>query len=90
MSIKLSPRSAGIIDRYARDLFAMMKEIARVLRRDGRATLVVGNSCLKNVFIRNSNGVIRSAELCGLRLLTENERELPARTGTFRLRSGVH
>jgi SAM-dependent methyltransferase len=73
----LPTRSAGIIDRYARDLFSIMKEVARVLRREGRATFVVGNSCLKNVFIRNSHGVIRAGELCGLRLLKEYERELP-------------
>jgi hypothetical protein len=74
----LPTRSIGIIDRYARDLFSIMREVARVLRPEGRATLIVGNSCLKNVFIRNSDGVIRAGELSGLRLLQEYERELPA------------
>jgi hypothetical protein len=51
---------------------------AIVLRPEGRATLIVGNSCLKNVFIRNADGVIRAGELCRLKLLQEYERELPA------------
>jgi SAM-dependent methyltransferase len=74
----LPTRSIGIIERYARDLFRIMKEVARVLRPEGRATLIVGNSCLKNVFIRNADGVIRAGELCRLKLLQEYERELPA------------
>ncbi len=63
---------------HATYLVSIMKEVARVLRPEGRATLVVGNSCLKNMFVRNSDGVIRAGELCGLRLLKEYERELPA------------
>ena len=74
----LPTRLTGIIDRYARDLFSIMKEVAQVLRREGQATFVVGNSCLRDVFVRNSDGITRAGELCGLRLRDQYERELPA------------
>jgi hypothetical protein len=56
-----------------------MAELARVLRRDGRAFLVVGNSCLRRVFIRNSEGFIAAGRMIGLRLTSHAERDLPTR-----------
>ena len=55
----------------------MMSEIARVLRPEGRAVLVVGNSCLKNVFIRNADGIVKAGSQAGLRLFAKIERDLP-------------
>jgi hypothetical protein len=54
-----------------------MSEVARVLKPEGKTILVVGNSCLRGTFIRNSDGVIRAASMVGLRLLHQVERELP-------------
>lgn len=73
----LSSRHAGMVARYAEDVYRMMSEIARVLKPDGRAILVVGNSCIKGEFVQNSAGIIRAAEMVGLRLKTEVERQLP-------------
>ena len=67
-----------MIERYAGDLNGLMAEISRTLRTGGRATFVVGNSCLKGVFIKNSRAVGRAAEVNGLRQVDEVERELPA------------
>jgi hypothetical protein len=43
----------------------------------GRAVFVVGNSCLKDQFIHNANGVAQAARLAGLRVVSRRERELP-------------
>jgi hypothetical protein len=55
-----------------------MSEAARVLKQTGQATYVVGNSCLKNIFIRNSDGLAEAGRAAGLRLISDEERELPA------------
>ena len=66
-----------MIERYAEDLYRMMSEIARVLRRGGVATLVVGNSFLKRTFVRNADGVSEAARLVGLTPTLRSERTLP-------------
>jgi len=75
---ELAPRHRRMVRRYANDLIQMMQQAERVLRPSGRATYVLGNSCLKDTFIQNSAGVARAGALAGLRLITETERELPA------------
>lgn len=76
---RLSRGCAAMVSRYAGDLFALCKEIYRVIKPGGRATFVVGNSCLKNVFIHNSKGLAYCASRSGLVALRTQERELPVR-----------
>lgn len=76
----LSPRHASMVVRYAEDVYRMMSEISRVLKSGGRAILVVGNSCLKGSFIKNSGGVARAGAMVGLRLVRQVERALPDRS----------
>lgn len=76
---ELPAREVAMISRYAGDLYRTVAEIARVLKPNGRAILVVGNSCLRGTFIRNSDGVARAAQLVGLQLAEKLERELPTR-----------
>jgi len=75
---RLPSRHQKMVDRYAIDLSLMLRQVSRVLRHEGRAVFVVGNSCLKDVFISNSCGIRVAARLAGLRLLRETERELPS------------
>jgi predicted methyltransferase len=63
--------------RYAQDLHQLLTESARVLAPTGRAVFVVGNSCLKDKFINNANGVAQAARAAGLRVFSRRERELP-------------
>src|SRR5262245_35039816 len=77
---KLPHRHALMVARYTEDVYRLMSEIARVLKPRGKAILVVGNSCLKGTFIRNSEGVIKAASMVGLRLSRQLERELPTRS----------
>ena len=74
---KLSRRHQRMITRYAKDIRCMMSEISRVLKPKGRAILVVGNSCLENVFVNNAKGIRTAASQAGLRLFGSSERSLP-------------
>lgn len=73
----LTARHAAMVSRYAEDVYRMMSEVSRVLKAKGRAILVVGNSCLKGSFIKNSAGVARAGAMVGLKLVREVERDLP-------------
>ena len=75
----LPRRHQSMVARYAEDIYRLMSEVARVLKPQGRAIFVVGNSCLRNFFIRNSDGVIKAASMVGLKLVHQVERELPRR-----------
>lgn len=74
----LDSRLEGIVTRYAIDLLAMTSETARVLKTEGRATFVVGNSCIKGRFIDNAAGVANAAAKAGLLVEQSRERDLPA------------
>lgn len=75
---RLEPKQRKMVIRYAGDLERMMRQAARVLRPGGTATYVLGNSCLKDVFIRNSDGVAKAGIHAGLLLTKVAERDLPA------------
>lgn len=73
----LSSRHEQMVLRYAEDLQRLLTESARVLAPTGRAVFVVGNSCLKDEFIHNADGVAQAARLAGLRVVSRRVRELP-------------
>ncbi|WP_434657152.1 hypothetical protein [Chromobacterium violaceum] len=73
----LPKRYLAMIDRYAIDILKMIGEVKRVLAPDGVATFVVGNSCLKGVFVRNASAVAKAAEMCGMTHVRTYERDLP-------------
>lgn len=77
---QLSNKFRSMISRYVQDIRRMVSEIARVLKMGGRATFVMGNSCLRDVFIRNSDAVATAARHAGLSLVSETERPLPLRS----------
>lgn len=74
---ELPSRHRGMINRYVSDLYAMASEVYRVLRDGAMATFVMGDSCLRGVFINNSNGLSAAAELAGLKEIGRDVRELP-------------
>lgn len=55
----------------------MVLEMRRVLKPGARATFVMGDSCLRGVFVRNSEALSAAATKVGLRLHERVERELP-------------
>ena len=74
----LQRRYVSMIYRYSDDLFKMMAEVSRVLKDNGTATFVVGNSCLHGNFIQNSAGVEAAAIMNRLQTLNIFERDLPS------------
>lgn len=74
---QLPSRHRGMIDRYVADLHGMAREVTRVLRASATATFVMGDSCLRGVFINNSNGLAAAAEIAGLQEVSRNIRDLP-------------
>lgn len=74
---KLPQRKQGMIKRYALDMFGVVEESARVLEKKGKATFVVGNSCINEIFVENALIVRNSCQMAGLRLVTQREREIP-------------
>jgi hypothetical protein len=74
----LPARFQGMIDRYVQDLVRLLVETRRVLRVGARATFVVGNSCLRGVFIDNSAAITAAATAAGLEFVDREERQLPA------------
>lgn len=73
----MEPRCQKMIARYAYDLLQLTAQTAKVLKPGGRATYVVGNSCLKGIFIRNANGVAAAAQAAGMPTIDVSERDLP-------------
>jgi len=74
----LSNRFRNIIRRYAHDLEATLKEIARVTRPGGMITLVVGDSTLRGTEVYNSRGVQAIAHRAGLRKTSYSVRAISA------------
>src|SRR5262249_13644842 len=74
---QLPQRVQRMINRYVLDLHSMISEVYRVLRVGGKAIFVVGNSCIKEVFVRNELAVRAIAERVGLQFEEDATRDLP-------------
>ena len=77
-STSLASRDLAMVERYSHDLHRSLEQAARALKPGGRAIYVVGNSCLRGTFIKNSEGVKKAASAAGLCLISERSRELPS------------
>ena len=83
-SRKLDARHLAMVLRYVVDMSRAFRECRRVLKKDGEGTIVIGDSNVRGVFVRNSEGPIDLASRNGLRLrsrstpmISENQRYLP-------------
>ena len=76
---QLPPRYRRMVMRYARDILLVTSEVERVLKPSSRATFIIGNSCLRGVFVKNSEAVATAATISGLSLISSFERELPTK-----------
>lgn len=72
-----SLRELPIIRRFVFDLAALLAEISRVLRPGGKAIFVVGNSCIRGIFVKNTQAIKFLAQRHGLLYQEEEERVLP-------------
>lgn len=74
---KLPQRKTKMIFRYALDMTDLMRESARVLKRNCKATFVIGNSIIQGVYIENTLIAEEAAKKSGLKLIARKEREIP-------------
>jgi SAM-dependent methyltransferase len=74
---RLRKRDLGMVRRYLTDMDVVMRQIARALVVGGRAVLVIGDSTLGGVFLRNSAALEHLGREAGLTPLGSNRRPLP-------------
>lgn len=83
--IRKSPDSAfddrhlGWVRRYAIDMQEVIGELARVIKREGRVVLVIGNSFLRGATVDNAGLIERIAHLAGFSTEDKRVRSIPAR-----------
>lgn len=75
----LDNRRLGMIRRYVWDMNNVMKECARVLKRNGKAIFVVGDSAIHDVFVKNSEALIHLANINDLSLVSRYQRPIETR-----------
>ena len=76
---QIGNRHLGMIRRYVSDMKQVMKECARVLKKDGRAVFVVGDSTIRGVFIKNSEALASLAKHHALTLVSHSTRPIETR-----------
>jgi len=75
---ELAPRLKGMLTRYVLDMDAVLAQISRALKRNGEAILVVGDSSIRGVFVKNSRALTLLARRNGLHLRSTRRRPLLA------------
>jgi SAM-dependent methyltransferase len=74
----LPDREIGMLTRYVIDMDHAIAEMTRVLSPGGRAVLVIGDSTIRSVFVRNSRALAYLGKHNGLTLVNSRRRPLPA------------
>lgn len=74
---ELSARFRRMLVRYIVEMGKVLNEIHRVLRSEGRAILVLGDSSIRSVFVRNSRAIVYLGERTGFRVRSIRRRQLP-------------
>jgi DNA modification methylase len=74
---RLEGRYRSMIVRYLIDMSAVLTECRRVLKDNGEAIFVIGNSAIRGVFINNSEALISLAQRNGFKLASRASRTLP-------------
>jgi SAM-dependent methyltransferase len=72
----LPVHAQAMLVQYFRDMDRVLAEVSRILTNEGTAVIVVGNSTIRGIFIKNSRILTRLARSNGLRLVSTRRREL--------------
>lgn len=75
---QLPPRYRAIVARYVLDLSQVIHEAARVLKPGGHLVLVMGDTSIRGVYVRNSAIARSAAAAAGLRLKATRTRDILA------------
>jgi len=73
---QISARHLGMIRRYVCDIEKVINECTRVLKKNGEAIFVVGDSTIRGVFIKNSEALVSLAKHHGLTLVSHSTRPI--------------
>jgi len=73
----ISSHVKGMLARYVVDMDRVLCEIARVLKRNGKGIIVVGDSTIKGGYIQNSKAIKYLAQRNGLMIRWSKKREIP-------------
>lgn len=73
----LDDRRKKMLIRYVKDMCQVIGEIRRVLKLGGRAVMVIGDSSISGIFIKNSNALIALGKKNDLQLVSKKNRPLP-------------
>ena len=76
---RIEARHIGWILRYATDMKAVLIQLKRIVKPDGEAVLILGNSFLRGAFIDNAGITETLAISVGFRLMDRTSRNIPAR-----------
>jgi hypothetical protein len=73
----LTPKNKDVLIRYLVDMNLVIQEIRRVLRAKGYAVIVIGDSTIRGVYIRNSLALEYLGQHHGLDLISKKSRPIP-------------
>lgn len=73
---RLPERIQAMLRQYLFDMDKVFSEIKRVLRKNGEAVVVIGDSTIKGIFVRNSRALVSIAKKNGLFLRSRRRRPL--------------
>ncbi len=74
---RLDGRYRNMIIRYLYDVSNVLSECRRVLKDNGQAIFVIGNSSIRGAYIKNSEALISLAQKRGFKLASKTSRSLP-------------
>lgn len=74
---KLDTKKRSMFTRYVDDVDSCIREVSRVLRPSGKCVVVVGDSNVGGVYVRNSLAVKSAARKAGLRAVEQYRRPIP-------------
>ena len=74
---RLEERYRGMIVRYLVDMSGVLSECRRVLKDNGKAIFVIGNSAIRGVYINNAEALMSLAKKNGFKLTSMTSRPLP-------------
>lgn len=75
--LKKDKRTAKEVANYFKDMQAVAEEMHRVLRKDGHACLVIGNTTFKNVKVKSAEVFAEILEALGFELVEIIKRSIP-------------
>ena len=79
----IASRHLGWIRRYASDMDGVLRQLGRVVKKNGKIVMVLGNSFLRGATVNNAGLIEAISEGIGFGIYNKETREIPADDATF-------